>query len=158
MSAGQNGTVSLAGEPHFPAVEAGEDIAEGDVVGIKTISSRKVWAKALAAAGATQVEALGFAPMAALTGQKHKWSPQRYLRIALPPTLPAELTGLVPGDKVYVSATAAGGFTKTAPTGTGKIVQEVGVAFWDATVRLTGINASEAANAINCYILPATTL
>lgn len=156
MSAGPNGTVSLVGEPHYPAMEVGEDIAEGDLVGIKTVSSRKVWMRATAAVSG-QVEALGFAPMAAKSGQRDKWSPQRFIRLALPATLPSELTGVVPGDKIYLSATVAGGITKTAPSGTGKIVQEVGIAFWEGS-RMTGINASEAANGVQGYILPATTV
>jgi len=37
------------------------------------------------------------------------------------------VTGATPGE-VFLSATTAGGFTSTAPTGTGKVVQKIGVA------------------------------
>lgn len=38
-----------------------------------------------------------------------------------------QVTGATPGE-VFLSATTAGGFTSTAPTGTGKVVQKIGVA------------------------------
>lgn len=37
------------------------------------------------------------------------------------------VTGATPGE-VFLSATTAGGFTSSAPTGTGKVVQKIGVA------------------------------
>ena len=47
----------------------------------------------------------------------------------------SSVTGATAGD-VYLSATTAGGFTSTPPTGTGKVVQKLGVA-----VSATSINA-----------------
>jgi hypothetical protein len=37
------------------------------------------------------------------------------------------VSGATPGE-IFLSATTAGGFTSTAPTGTGKVVQKIGVA------------------------------
>lgn len=37
------------------------------------------------------------------------------------------VTGAIPGE-VFLSSTTAGGFTSSAPTGTGKVVQKIGVA------------------------------
>jgi hypothetical protein len=151
MSAGNNGTVSLAGEPHYPAMEVGEDIGEGDAVGMKAVSSRMVWVRALAAAGGTQVECLGFAPMSAKAGQMDKWSPQRFIRLALPATLPSELASVKPGTKLYLSPTNAGRLTKTKPSATGQLVQELGLAFWEGS-RITGVAANENANGAQCYV------
>lgn len=44
-----------------------------------------------------------------------------------------QVTGATPGE-VFLSATTAGGFTSTAPTGTGQVVQKIGVATSDTSI------------------------
>mgnify|MGYP000923746693 CR=1 FL=1 len=47
------------------------------------------------------------------------------------------LSGLTPEANLFLSASTAGGYTETAPTGTGEIAQIVGVALSDSELNFT---------------------
>lgn len=46
-----------------------------------------------------------------------------------------QISGATPGD-VFLSATTPGGFTSTAPSGSGRVVQRLGVAFSDTAINV----------------------
>jgi hypothetical protein len=144
---GQNGNIASWVDGSIPALEMGEAVSDGDIIGIKAdASSRRVGFKALAAAGGTQVAAVGVASMDMPIGYIDAVRPNKW-RLALPYPLPAALTGLVPGEKVWLSTATAGAIQRTKPSVSGQIAQEIGTAYWEGD-RITGINAAEGANAV----------
>ncbi len=155
--AGQNGYITSAFDGSIPNQELGEAIAEGDLVGYKAdAGGRKVLFKALAAAGGTQVAAVGVMPESHVAGgfeaiRKNQW------RIALPATPPAVLSSMAPGDPVYLSDVTAGAMTKTAPVGAGKLKQQVGIAYYTSDLR-RGMPTTGYANGILIDIQPPVTL
>lgn len=155
--AGQNGYLTSSFDGTIPNQQFGEAVGEADLVGFKDdADGRRVVFKALAAAGATQVKAVGVCPRAVGIGGYEAIRANTW-RVALPKPLPAALTGLQPGDEVYLSDTVAGGMTKTAPVGAGKIKQVVGYGYWTGN-RPTGMDPTEDANGVIIDIQPAVTL
>lgn len=97
------------------SIAASENLAAGDLVNIHNSSGAKVRKADASAAGK---EAHGFV-LAAVTAPA---SATVYFEGSN-----AQISGATPGV-LYLSATVPGGFTSTAPSGTGQVVQRVGVA------------------------------
>ncbi len=154
---GLNGFLTSVFDGSLPNQEFGEVCGEADIVGYKAdAGGRKVLFKALAASGATQVAAVAVCPRPIVAGgyeavRLNNW------RVGFPTPLPAGLTAVKPGDKIYLSDIVAGGMTKTAPVGVGKISQVIGYAYYTSDKR-RGIGATEDANAMLVDIQPAVTL
>lgn len=155
--AGQNGYLTSAFDGSIPNVEFGEAVAEGDLVGFRDdAGGRRLAFKALAAAGGTQIKAVGICPRDVVAGGFEAIRLDLW-RIAFPVTLPAALSGIQPGDPVYLSDATAGAMTKTAPVGVGKISQVVGYAYYTSNER-RGMPASADANGMVVSIMPAVAL
>lgn len=153
---GQNGYLTEPMDGSIPNCEFGEDVSEADLVGFKDdAGGRRVLFKALAAAGGTQVAAIGIAPKDKKAGLTFDAVRRNRWRIALPSPLPAALTGLQPGDPVYLSPTTGGAMTKTKPTTAGQLVQIVGWAYYTSDER-RGMPASADANGVLVDIQPGT--
>lgn len=159
MALGQNGYKTNSIDPSFPHQEVGEDVLEMDLCGQRAdATSRIVWFKAFAGVSAgpnVKLAASGIAPMDKKKGGTLAFAP--WLRGATPTPLPANMTGLKPGMKLYLSVTTPGSVQITKPVTVGQLVQEVGEAFWEGE-RMGGINAGEDANSIRWEIKPALQL
>lgn len=128
---GQNGVLTSAFDGSLP-VQAGEDLSEGDLVGLKTDGTGKICAFKATNVASGQLAADGVMPRDIKTGgfesiRRNCW------RIALPSPLPALLNALKPGDPVY--AGAAGAMTQTPTVTTGQLLQKVGIAYWTGDLR-----------------------
>lgn len=153
--AGQNGYLTSAFDGSIPNCEFGEDCAEGDLVGFKDDpGGRRLVFRALAAAGGTQVAAVGVCPRDVKAGGFEAIRLDLW-RIAFPSPLPASLTGIQPGDPVYLSPTTAGLMTRTKPVTTTQLAQEVGRAYYTSNER-RGMPASADANGMVVRVLPGT--
>lgn len=153
--AGQNGYITSAFDDTIPT-EFGEAVGEGDLVGFKADGdTRRVMFKALAAAGGTQLAAIGVSPRDGVAGGQESVF-RRGKRIALPFPLPAALTSVKPGAPLYVSPTVAGGITKTKPTTTGQLVQVVGYTYYDGGDMRRGQPSDADANGWYVEVQPGT--
>lgn len=159
---GQNGTLTSVLDGSYPGQQMGEAVAEGDFIGQRAAAdsnsvTRTRWLKAFAGVtggGNTQLEARAVAGMDMTADAYDAVRPNKW-RMALPATLPAALSGLLPGEPVYLSTATPGAIQRTKPSVTGQLVQIVGYAYWWGE-RDTGINAAETANSILVSIQPAT--
>lgn len=107
--------------PETSALVAGENLSAGNLVEVYNNAGTSTVRKADASNGRL---AKGFVLAAVTSGQQ--------ATVYFEGTITG-LTGLVPGDKVFLSASTAGAATATAPTTAGHYVQQVGFAITSST-------------------------
>jgi hypothetical protein len=154
---GQNGrlTSTFDGTLHG---QFGEDCMAGDLVGVKDNGAgKRLFYKALAAAGGTQIAAVGVCPRDVKAGDWENVRADVWRALLNSALLTGPLANLVGLEQLYLSDSVAGAATRTAPVGVGKIVQRVGISYIDTAER-RGVAASEPANAWLVRIEPPVTL
>ena len=152
---GQNGRLNSTFDGTLHG-QFGEDCSAGDLVGYVQVSNKAVFKKATAAATG-QIAAIGVCPRDVLAGD---WENVRadVWRLTLSSDLLAdELADLEGAQPLYLSATTAGAATNVAPSGTGVLLQQVGIAYIDTAER-RGVAANQPANAWIVNIQPGTVL
>lgn len=154
---GQNGrlTSTFDGTLHG---QFGEDCSAGDLVGVKDDGTgRRLFYKALAAAGGTQIAAVGVCPRDVKAGDWENVRADVWRATLSSDLLTGGLANLKGLELLYLSDTVAGAATRTAPVGVGKISQRVGISYIDTADR-RGVAISQPANAWLVRIEPPITL
>lgn len=129
----KNGNIANFTDDDYPVQQAGEDLEESDLVGIRDDADgiRKMF-KAFAGVtggGNTQLAAIGVVLKSIPEGGYDGIWP--LVRINGINTASGALASIESGDPVYLSDATPGKMTKTAPAGVGELVQLVGRAYYD---------------------------